>query len=323
MKVLIYSAGTDNAGVGISLKRAFDRASTEWEAHFVRRRDNQWHYPADIELYKGDEVTGRFVERLIAEADVIHLLQRPTLLAAGKPHIVHHLGSYYRDDPAGVSAACDAIGAVQVMGGLDMMLLGKPMEFLPIAADIEGVRRIADKIRKSLRPNAGKYLTNHQDRPIRIAHAPTNRVFKSTDVIVETVERLARSYPIEFDLIEGVPWAECIRRKAQADIYVDELTNGYGVNALECWAMRIPVVSGLADNRVRELMVGMFGGTPFMDVSAVSLYRGLESLVTDPDLRSSVGRQGWNHIQRVHSSQAVVDKAVDIYERAMAQAQVA
>jgi hypothetical protein len=304
VKVLIFAPGTDNAGVGIALKRAFDRFSTDWQARFVRRQNSQFDYPADIEWRKGDRATERVVRTLFEQADVIHVMQRPNPVTQfegyeRKTIIVHHIGTYYRMNREGVSAACRAIGAVEVAGSLDLVPEGN-LELLPIVADEYPVR-----------------VRGSSDR-IRIVHAPTNRVFKSTLAITAAIQDLAQRYPIDFDLIENVPWVECLERKAAADIFVDELTNGYGANALECWGMGIPVVSGVHDPRVHELMVALFGGLPFMEATPRTIDRSLEALVVDADLRAAVALRGKAHLERFHSGPAVVKRATDIYERAMA-----
>ncbi len=307
MKVLIISGHTDIAGVGIALKSAFDHCSTDWSARMVRRRPGPYGYPADIEWPRGDGRTARLVGRLFREADVIHVLQTPSVVQ-GFPHqskviIVHHLGSYFRNNPESVSAACKAIDAVEVTGGPDIMpLLPADVEFLPIAADLAAFDTIRQRV---YRPS----------ERIRVAHAPTNRLTKSTEVVIAACEAL----PVELDIIEGVSWAECLERKAAADIFVDELTLGYGSNAIEAWGMGIPVISGIVSRRVREIMVGIFGAPPFLEATERTLTDVIRTLAGDADLREAIGRRGAAHAQRFHSEASVVERAIGIYERAMSR----
>lgn len=314
MNVLILSDRTDIAGIGIALKQAFDKHSTTWKARAVRRNDVGYGYPADIEWRGGPAV--RLIAKLFAAADVIHVLQRPHVATkfAGwerKAIVVHHLGTYFRRDPVGVSAACRQIGATELAGSLDLIPLGD-MELLPIVADIDKFSAIRQRV----------YQPSDK---VRIAHAPTNRAFKSTVNFLDAVDRLEKKHPIEVDIIEKVPWEECLERKARADILFDELTHGYGANALEAWSMGIPVVSGVADNRVRELMVGKFGGRslPFLEATPHTLERTLETLIIDPDLRSALARRGRKHVELFHSGAAIVARATDIYERLLARRKAA
>jgi hypothetical protein len=295
-QVLILSAGEDTAGVGIALKQAFDRWAPEWSARAVRRSSNYIRYPADLEW--SDETLGE-IRELYRAANVLHVMERPEILAELGPTsakiVVQHLGSYYRNDPIGVSEACQAIGATEVAGGLDLMLQPH-LRFLPLpAAEVRAYR----KARRS--------------RVVRIAHAPTNRAVKQTDAIIAAVKRLARRHRISFDLIEGQPWKKCLARKSQADIYVDETRLGYGLNAMECWSMGIPVISGIADPALRERMIAEFGALPFYETTEATLEQSIEALVTDPVLRREYAERGRNHVTTVHSPQAVIHKTVELY----------
>jgi glycosyltransferase involved in cell wall biosynthesis len=299
-RVLILSPYEDTAGIGITLRRSFDRWAPEWEARHVRRANNYLDYPVDIE-WPGDTQNPE-VEELVQQADVIHVMEQPDILAElgpldGKRIVVQHLGTYYRDNPDVVSEQCQVAGAIEVASGFDLML--KPhLLFVPLPAELPGVAELRSEYRVS-------------DK-VRIAHAPTNREVKSTDLIIEAVERLKQRHAVHLDLIEGEPWGVCLARKARADIYVDELRLGYGLNALECWAMGIPVVSGIV-GEPRTKMLAEFGSLPFLEAAEATLERKIESLVTSQSLRSRWGRRGQKHLRSVHSPQAVVHRMVEIY----------
>lgn len=292
MNVLFLSTANDTAGLGVAMKRAFDQWGGDWQARAVRRWAGNFSYPADAEW---GEVDG-----LIAEADVIHLLDRTDRMPdlKGKPLVIEHLGTYFRRDPQGISAQCQRLGALEVAGGLDLMLLPY-LRWLPIPVDLDTLAALRV-------PNEGI---------LRIAHAPTNRALKSTDQIIAAVKRLARKVPIDFDIIEGVPWQECLVRKGRSDIFVDELTLGYGLNALECWVMGIPVVSGIADPVIRARMIAMFGELPFTEATAETLYDRLAELVVDERFRRYRGEIGRRHALRWHSPRYVVGEAIALYEQ--------
>lgn len=304
-RVLIVSAGPDVAGCGIALKRAFDAVGGEWQARHVRRKDNWLHYPSDVEWRKGTDGSG--VSALYEWADVIHVMDKPVnLVPHHKPVIVQHLGSRYRRDPEGISAACRAMGALEVTDG--DLLLDQRMAYLPITVDIEGLSRLRQRTYRSGR--------------IRIAHAPTNRELKSTETIIAAVNHLSKRHRIDFDLIERTPWAECLKRKARADIYIDELTLGYGANALECWAMGVPVVSG-AEPRLYASLVQRFGDVPFVQADEESLERTVEALIVSAELRQVAAQRGRRFVERYHSHQVVVDLATAYYRHVMARQEAA
>lgn len=298
MNVLILSPYQDTGGVGIALKQAFERWAPDWSARHVRRSNNYIDYPVDIEWPGGTQSPE--VAQLYRKADVLHVMEQPGILSELGPTdariIVQHLGSYYRSDPEGVSAQCDALGATQVHGD--------PCEprlpFLPIPSPPLDKLALHRRLRRSGR--------------IRIAHAPTSRAVKSTEAITAAVKRLGKRHKITFDLIEGVPWKECLARKGLADIYVDETKLGYGCNAIEAWAMGIPVVSGIADPVARDLMILRFGGLPFLETTEAMLETTLEMLITDPVLRAEWGERGRQHVQDVHAPSVVVQRTIELYE---------
>lgn len=72
--------------------------------------------------------------------------------------------------------------------------------------------------------------------PLRVVHAPTQRGAKGTRYVLSAFEELRAQAPgaFEFDLIEGLPRPEALRRYAEADVVVDQLLVGwYGAVAVE------------------------------------------------------------------------------------------
>lgn len=311
--VLIISPTTDYAGVGIGLKRAFDSMSTSWRARHVRRQAGPYGYPADIEWVKGDRPVDRQVHELFATADVVHVMDYPPVLErftiGRQALVVQHLGTRYRNDPAGISAICQQFGAVEITDSFDLMVFPY-VRWVPVAVDTKGL--FNERLRL-YRPSA---------EVVRIAHAPTDRATSDTDLVLATVERLKGEFDIEFDLIDHVTNAECISRKARADIYVDRFGVGFGVNSIECWAMGIPVVSGMSDEAAKARAVAEFGRLPWLDATPGTLYQRLRRLVADINLRREYSRMGLDHAERYHSHRAVVEKTTRVYAEAMTHEEV-
>lgn len=81
---------------------------------------------------------------------------------------------------------------------------------------------------------------------LTIAHSPfsTAKVsMKGTQVIEQTVQELNQQISVQYDRISGVTWQECIQRKAQAHIFIDQIVdcNGYrgglGKSGIEAMAL--------------------------------------------------------------------------------------
>lgn len=304
--VLFLSPTVDTAGLGIGLKRAFDQVAPGWTARHVRTANTYLDYGADIQWTRGNPEQDALVQALWSNADIVQIMERPEAAGWLRPRrrfVVYHLGTWYRRDPEGVGAQCRAIDATEMVDMHDLMRFGV-REWLPDVIDPVPLEQLRAR-------------TYQPSERIRIAHAPTNRAIKSTAIIEATVARLAERYPIDFDLIERVSNAECLARKASADIFIDELTLGYGLNALECWSMGVPVVSGIANPETEARMRADFGGgLPFLDATADSLEETVAALLSDRNLREDWGALGRAHVERFHAPAAVIAKAIDIYTRA-------
>jgi hypothetical protein len=149
--VLIVCPRSDLAGVGISIKRAFDRYSDIQVRHVARLR-KFYDYPTDAEWSER--------ANLIRWADVIHVMEIP--VDYGKPTLVHHHGSHYRTN-GGPPGICST---------LDLELAGAGT-WIPSPIDL-------DSIQSAPRKNAVP----------TIAHAPTNRALKSTAAFEAAMDRL-------------------------------------------------------------------------------------------------------------------------------------
>lgn len=299
--VVFINPGHDTAGAGYAFKTAFDTASQEWTARAICRNTTYLNYPTDLVWTPRDR--SRIVTSLVDAADVVHAMNsyKPLKWFRLKPHqqtVVHHLGTTFRRDPEGMSAICRSFGAIEVTDSID--LLFDHIGWLPIPADLVALANLRES----------QYRLSNT---IHIAHAPTDREYKDTAAIIEAVQSLSRKYPITFDLIERVTNRECLRRKAQADIFVDQLKYGFGLNAIEAWAMGIPVVSGMTDQTAIRRGKAMWGQLPWADATAKTLEAVIEHLIVDEQWRDRLGARGKAHAQRWHSQKAAVDMATAFY----------
>lgn len=294
--VLSVNAGQDLAGIGIRLKQAFDRHAPDWSFHSVARSQTYLDYPTDRPWDDARE--------LWDAADVVHLhnnFRTAAILEQGrKPAVIHHHGTYFRDNRVALLRESRRRGAIGIASTLDLYLLAPDqLEWLPAPYDIDwlaGLRRPID------------------DGLIRIATAPTNRAIKSTDAFLAAVERLGRSYPIELILIEQSDWTTCLARKATADIFFDQVQLGYGCNAIEAMGMGIPVVAGAAAETLAEYE-WRFGSLPFYAATETTIYEALRDLVVSPDLRMSYGERGRLHVAEWHDDRSVIAQLQGIYRR--------
>lgn len=143
--------------------------------------------------------------------------------------------------------------------------------------------------------------------PIRIGFAPSR--FNSgvdsrwdTKGYPETVEMLDRlgreakrmQIPLEIDVIEQVSHAECLRRKVECDLFIDELVTGsYHLNTLESLALGVVSVSYL-DGRTCQQIRKLTGRDdfPVVNVGLEHAQSVLMALAKQPELVDALARAG-------------------------------
>lgn len=287
MRVLNYSHGADTGGVGHLLKAAFDRHS-DIEYRQACRTLNYIGYPRDLPVQKVR----------VSDFDVVHANIRIGDLPR-MPTVVHYHGTPFRRDPKTRLKEQRRRGAVGVVSTLDLWLKSpKYLEWLPTPYNLDWLASMRTRV---------------DDGVYRIAHAPTQRGIKSTGAFLAAVDRLAREMPVETILIEKTPWTACLRTKARADVYYDQVTLGYGNNAIEAWGMGIPVVAGAQPDTLTE-MGNRFGVLPFYEATEDTIYEALRDLA-DPAVRADYTRRGRRHVERWHADDRVVAMLEPIYRR--------
>lgn len=310
VNVLSVVLGSDPAGISVGIATAF-QTERDWSVRSLISKQNYIDYPVDLDWS---------LPNLIAyweAADVVHLhhgfvtADRVIRGFAGrrlqrKPYVVQYHGTGFRENWRAHLTELRDRKAVGLTSTLDLWLLGPDLlEWLPSPVNVEWLRRMKE-------PETDRVL---------IVHAPTNREVKSTEDFLAAVRRLQdEGYPVDLDLIEHRPWHECLERKAKADIYFDQVILGYGCNALEAWAMGIPVVAGAADETLDE-MERRFGHLPFYHATAETIYDALKELVESPELRQRYGKIGYDYVRKYHDYPVVVEQLKRIYRRAVGESE--
>ncbi len=141
-----------------------------------------------------------------------------------------------------------------------------------------------------------------QHEHLVIGHAPTNRAAKGSAEIIAAVQSLANDFPVRLELIEGLPHAEAMRRKARCDIFIDNLGElGYGVNAIEGLALGLCTCTSLMPE-----FLARYPDHPFVEINFQNLKEQLQRLCAQPDLRLSFAHAGRSWAERNHGATAVV-----------------
>lgn len=304
MRVLILSAEDDVGGVGVALAQALNR-HTGWSARAVHRTQNYIDYPVDILWPPGLPPTDEILA-LAEGADVLHVMERWDAVDwlpgwFERPLVMHHHGTIYREwQTQPLIESVRRFRALPICSTLDLTLIEPGVEWLPNPVDVDAMQAI--------RAAAG-----HDHDGLLAAHSPTDSAIKGTDAFLSA----ARGAGFEVDLIRRVGWAECLRRKARADVVLDQLTFGYGLSGIEAMAMGIPVVGGCSDRGVIDLMQRTLGNLPFMLADASAL-PGVMDYMRDPDARAASAAVGNAIVREWHEESRVAARLVGIYGNARA-----
>lgn len=267
--------------------------------------------PADIFW---DRSTHRTVKELADEADIIHLnnsaVAARRLGIRGKPMLLHHHGSLFRNNPLHQMAEARHYRAMQAVSTVDLMRMApERLHWLPTAYDLDWLAEF------------GKTHARKADGPLRIVQAPTDgkeSPYKSTPALRQAVAALqAQGLEIELVVVENMPWIECMAIKATADIYFDQVKLGYGCNAVEAWGMGIPVIAG-ADPWTLDRMRLEFGTKtlPFYEATEDTIADAIVAL-SDAKVRSTYRKRGLAHVRKFHGELPALTRLATLYRMAI------
>lgn len=289
MKVINYLPYDDIGGVGYRTASAFNRHRPNWTYHAYRGAPSYLQYPEHTPW------DWRHIVDDWNTADVVHVNDHIPTVGRQRPTVVTFHGTGFRETPAEhLKLARDARVLVST---LDLWLLApNDTTWMPQMDDLDWLATFR-------KPHNG---------PLRIGHAPTNRALKSTHQFIEACKVLSETIPVEMVMIEGLSWHECLTLKGTCDILFDQTAYGYGGNAIEAWAMGIPVVCGAPDDTLAEYD-RRFGDIPFVAAEQHTIRDALLDLV-EPAARAQWGTKGRAHAERYHSYKVGVERLAPIYE---------
>lgn len=299
MNILILSA-MDCSGSAHALLTAIN-AHTEHKARMINLRRQRYLYPADI--LKPTEAETR---DWIHWADVLNLQVRgEEMIPEGSPKrpvVKTYHGSEYRQHYREQNQLCKERGWLATCMTVDLSQHGAAW-----------IGRAMPDLSHMLDQDDGEFRVVHAGAPDR--KAKKNR--KGTDVLERALTGLIG---IAADIFRELPNDECLARKAKADLYVDQVGArglGYGTNALEAWAMGLPVVASVPE-LTRKLMVRELGYLPFCPCHDVkSLQRRIRQMRDFPKFRQRWAKRGREYVRRWHGPAYVAMRYVKLFERVM------
>lgn len=299
MKIFCISQGQDIGGQNARIVAGFRKHEPSWSVRSMHVARTYIKYPYDL-AWDVD-----LARQLYAEADVVHHQNRLFSYAMydgnqRKPALVTYHGPPLRGDADRVNREAKSIGAVQTVSTVDLMADAPHATWTPNFYDLDDLQR--------------RYPRRPWHR-LRIGHAPTVREAKGTQAIIKAVNRLSLRHDIQFDLVEGVSWNRSLAHKSRCDIYIDQLTLGYGLSGIEAMALGVPVISGWAEESDRELFMRWTGCSemPFAHATEETIEDVLEAMIRSAGMREEVAARGSQFVRRWHDEKRGVEQLKGTY----------
>ena len=129
-----------------------------------------------------------------------------------------------------------------------------------------------------------------------IAHSPSAQGKKGTAKFKEAIKMLkAVGYDVKSDIIEGVSYDECLKRKSEATIFFDQSEVGwYGNSAVEAMAFGIPTLAYIAPEAFKGAQ-GKLDNMPPIDCgnSVESIYGAIKAILDGDMAEQSKAMRKW------------------------------
>lgn len=245
----------------------------------------------------------------------------PLLRRMGKRIIVHFRGSdiVVRGPSVGVSSRDDILTAEVQLHERGKQLLKMWRRYadalLVSTPDLKQVVPDAKMVQQAIdlnKWNGESSKLQSGSEPIRVAHAPTNRAKKGTDVIVASIEELrSHGHPVELVLIEDMSPLDAKRTYQTCHIAVDQLLIGwYGNFAVEMMALCRPVIGYINPQFKKETP-----DLPIVSATPRNLTAVLERLLCAHELRVKLGEEGRRYVEKRHGAEGIVDQLISVYSR--------
>ncbi|MFY2005749.1 MULTISPECIES: glycosyltransferase family 1 protein [Achromobacter] len=164
--------------------------------------------------------------------------------------------------------------------------------------------------------------TQAEDRPLRIAHAPSHRGVKGTHLVLEALDRLkAKGREFELVLVENLPNHEAKRRYETADVLIDQLFAGwYGGLAVEAMALGKPVIVYIRQEDLQYIDPAMAADLPFIEASPDTIEVVLERVLAMPRTELlALARKSRAFVEKWHDPQVVAARIKADYEQALGE----
>jgi glycosyltransferase involved in cell wall biosynthesis len=160
--------------------------------------------------------------------------------------------------------------------------------------------------------------SNGATKPVKIVHSPNHRVIKGTEYIIQAVDELKKEgYNIDFILLEKKQNEEVKQILSEADILVEQIILGYGLNGIEGMALGLPVCTNIPDTLFSKVFsrYSYINKCPIVQTSPETIKENLKRLIEHPELRKQLGQMSRIYVEKYHSKKTAILMFSRIYRK--------
>ncbi|HKP37801.1 MAG TPA: hypothetical protein VJT71_13170 [Pyrinomonadaceae bacterium] len=156
------------------------------------------------------------------------------------------------------------------------------------------------------KPNGQASSADGQTGEIVVAHSSNHRLIKGTDDLIRAVRELQQEgLKVRLALLEQCSNAEVRGSITNCDIFAEQFIGGYAMAAIEGMSLGKPVLSNLSCHDEELRNSPMLQECPIVDTSVETIKTNLRLLITDPELRRTLGAKSRGFVLKYHSYKAV------------------
>ena len=166
-----------------------------------------------------------------------------------------------------------------------------------------------------------KILPFNQRKEFVIGHAPTHRIVKGTDIVIDVVNKLrSKGHRVRLELIEGLSREKAQKKYEEIDLFIDQLIIGwYGVVSLEVLALGKPVICFIEGKGLQFVPAEMLQDLPIVNADSSTLEKKItEIMKLDITQRSKLAELGISFLKKWHDPRKIARKLLKDYKTVLA-----
>ena len=162
---------------------------------------------------------------------------------------------------------------------------------------------------------AYEYKPNHVTGKIKILHGISRIMFKGSDIILSTLEKIKEKYSdkVEVIIVEKLSFNEYMKVLSEVNILIDQCNSyAYGINALIGLAMGKVVLSGAEQEHLDYMGIT---DCPVINIQPYQnqIYTQIENIILNPENIETIGLQSFEYVQKYHDAPIVAQQYLDLW----------